>query len=230
MVNPEVCVYGIANCQSPPLLSSLGDEFLKLLLFTEECHTRPKCLFIPRLSHLRSWLKVLVNVGGTRPGNTFQIMDVQANVELGPAYYDRKDPDHLPPASLMEVIGDKIRKINSIFRTNHAAYGLRGVCAIMTICIMAFLHDSQNFYSRQRFLWALFAILFSMGRTAGSSTFLLLCRILGTIASMIASYIIWYIVDEKTPGILVFVWLWFTVIGFFCELHPHSKFVFETNF
>lgn len=150
-------------------------------------------------------------------------MDPQTNVELGSTFYNRKDPDHLPPANLMETVGDKIRKVN-------AAYGLRGVCAVMTVSIMAFLRDSQSFYSRQRFLWALFAIVLSMGRTAGSSTFLLLCRIFGTIASMIASYIIWYIVDEKTPGILVFVWLWFTVIGFFSKSYPCGMFGFKTNF
>lgn len=212
----------VANFQSQTLLSSLGDEFLKLLLFTEECHLLPKHLITPRFSHLRSWISVLVHVGGTRPDSSFHNMDVQTNVELGSAYYDRKNPDHLPPVNFTEALGDKIRRVDSIFRTKHAAYGFRGVCAIMTITIMAFLRDSQEFYSRQRFLWALFAILFSMGRTAGSSTFLLLCRILGTIASMIASYIIWYIADEKTPGILVFVWLWFTVIGYFCKLCTYT--------
>ena len=169
---------------------------------------------------------LLVHARGTRPGTSdeFQSMDPQTNIELGPAFYGHKDPDHLPPSNFMEAVGDQIRKANSVFRTHHAAYGIRGVCAIMTICIMAFLRDSQNFYSRQRFLWALFAILLSLGRTAGSSTFLLLCRILGTIASMIASYIIWYIVDEKIPGILVFTWLWFVVIGYFSELSPYGKF------
>lgn len=162
----------------------------------------------------------------TRPGasSTFQSMDPQTNVDIGSAFYHNTDPDHLPPTNFTEAIGDQIRKINSVFRSDHAAYGIRGACAIMTICIMAFLHDSQDFYFRQRFLWALFAILLSLGRTAGSSTFLLLCRILGTIASMIASYIIWYIVDRKTPGILVFTWLWFVVIGFFSELCPYGSF------
>lgn len=182
----------------------------------------PKHLIIPRFGHLKNWFSVLVQLGGGRPDSSIHSMDVQSNVELGSAYYDRKNPDHLPPANFTEALGDKIRKIDSMFRTKHAAYGLRGVCAIMTLTIMAFLRDSQEFYSKQRFLWALFAILFSMGRTAGSSTFLLLCRIFGTIASMIASYIIWYIVDEKTPGILVFVWIWFTVIGYFCKFYTYT--------
>lgn len=212
----------LLTVQSHILLSSLSDEFFKLLLFAEECHARPKRLLIPRLGRLRHWLMVLVHAGGTRAGGspTYQSVDTQPNVELGSAFYHPRDPDHLPPATLIQAVGDQIRRVNSVFRTNHAAYGLRGVCAVMTICIIAFLRDSQDFYFRQRFLWALFAILLSMGRTAGSSTFLLLCRMLGTLASMVASYIIWYIVDEKTPGILVFAWLWFAVIGFFSEFSP----------
>lgn len=33
-------------------------------------------------------------------------------------------------------------------------------------------------------------------------------RILGTAIAMVASYIIWYIVDGRTAGVLVFLWLW----------------------
>lgn len=167
---------------------------------------------------------MLAHVGGTQSDSTPGGIDPERNIELGPAFYNRMDPDHLPPTNFVEAAGDKIRKASSVFRTDHAAYGLRGVCAFMTIGIIAFLRDSRDFYSRQRFLWALFAIFLSMSRTAGSSTFLLLCRVLGTIASMIASYIIWYIVDQKTPGILVFTWLWFTIIGFFSELSPYGRF------
>lgn len=146
-----------------------------------------------------------------------QNTDAQTSIKLGSSFYDPKNPDHLPPSNVMETIGDYIRKISSVFRSDHAAYGLRGVCAIMTIGIIAFLHDSQDFYFAQRFLWALFAIVLSMARTTGSSTFLLLGRVLGTIASMITSYIIWYVVDQKTSGILVFLWLWFLVLGYLCK-------------
>lgn len=201
-------------------MSCLGDGLLKLLLFIEECYARPKRLLIPRSSSLDNLLKVFVHLRGIRQDSASQNMDPQTNIELGSAFYHRKNPDHLPPANFMETLGDNIRKISSVFRTDHAAYGLRGAGAIMTIAIIGFLRDSQNFYFRERFLWALFAILLSMGRTAGSSTFLLLGRVLGTMASMIASYIIWYIVDKKTPGILVFLWLWFVVIGYLCKFAP----------
>lgn len=163
----------------------------------------------------------------TRRENADQKSDAQTSIKLGSSFYDPKNPDHLPPSNFVETIGDYIRKISAIFRSDHAAYGLRGACAVMTIGIIAFLHDSQDFYFAQRFLWALFAIVLSMARTTGSSTFLLLGRVLGTIASMIASYIIWYVVDQKTPGILVFLWLWFLVLGYLCKyICNHSMMIY----
>lgn len=145
-----------------------------------------------------------------------------AKVDLDPVFHKPRNPDHLPPTKAAEAAGDFIRKINTVLRSDHAAYGLRGVCAIMTIAIVAFLHDSQSFFFGQRLVWALFAILLSMGRTSGTSTFLLLCRLLGTVGSMVASYVIWYIVDEKTPGVLVLTWLWFMVISYLSMLLPLS--------
>lgn len=203
--------------QSQTILSSLGEEFLKLLIYVDDCYTHPKRLLIPRFLHPRYWIERFVCSSAMQRDSASQNTDAQTSIKLGSSFYDPKNPDHLPPSNVMETIGDYIRKISSVFRSDHAAYGLRGVCAIMTIGIIAFLHDSQDFYFAQRFLWALFAIVLSMARTTGSSTFLLLGRVLGTIASMITSYIIWYVVDQKTSGILVFLWLWFLVLGYLCK-------------
>ncbi|KAH8428496.1 uncharacterized protein LDX57_006195 [Aspergillus melleus] len=211
------------------LLSSLGGELLQLLLYLEECHAKPKRLRFPRFGRLARfipWAEAMI-----RPWRCWQeSADAEADVKLGLAFDNKRDPDHLPPVNLVQSVGDRIRKISSVLRTDHAAYGLRGVCAIMTIAIISFLHDSQAFYFGHQFLWAMFAILLSMGRTAGSSTFFLLCRILGTFLSMIACYLIWYIPDQTTPGILVLLWIWFTAIGYLCTsakpfhiIHPETK-------
>ncbi|KAL7936849.1 hypothetical protein V8C35DRAFT_209063 [Trichoderma chlorosporum] len=205
---------------SQTLLSSLGEELLNFLAFVDDCSSRPKRLLIPPFFYPKYWLERFVHLGGIQQENVSQDTEKQTNVNLGPAFYSPKSPDHLPPSNLVETIGDYIRKISSVFRSDHAAFGLRVVCAIMTIGIIAFLHDSQDFYFKQRFLWALFAIALSMARTAGSSTFLLLGRALGTVASMTTSYIIWYVVDQKTPGILVFLWLWFLVLGYLFVKYP----------
>jgi hypothetical protein len=44
-------------------------------------------------------------------------------------------------------------------------------------------------------------------------------RIVGTTAAMVASFIIWYIVDGKTPGIIVMLWFFI-----FCEMYLFLKF------
>ncbi|KAL2172172.1 hypothetical protein VTG60DRAFT_7016 [Thermothelomyces hinnuleus] len=43
--------------------------------------------------------------------------------------------------------------------------------------------------------------------TSGQSVFGLLCRMGGTIIAMCLSLVIWYIVDEHVPGVIVFLWL-----------------------
>ncbi|OAR00107.1 hypothetical protein LLEC1_04811 [Akanthomyces lecanii] len=202
-----------ALLHSQTILAALGRKLLKLLLYLDDIHVRPKRLVVPNYLCLSYWTSLF---NSATPRNPQKRSD-GAKVELDPAFHKPRNPDHLPAANTMEAAGDYIRKISSVLRTDHAAYGLRGVCAVMTIAIVGFLHDSQDFYFAQRLLWALFAILLSMGRTSGSSTFLLM---LGTTASMVASYIIWYIVDQHTPGVLVFTWLWFMVISFLMVRFP----------
>lgn len=55
-------------------------------------------------------------------------------------------------------------------------------------------------------------IAISMTSTAGQSFFNFILRVVGTIAATIGAYIIWYIVDGKKPGVIVFLWLWMYVI------------------
>ncbi|KAJ6785522.1 hypothetical protein PWT90_03813 [Aphanocladium album] len=207
-----------ALLHSQTILASLGRKLLTLLLYIDNCHVGPKRLVIPNFLSLNYWTSFF-RLSQLLPTDIKE----RANgprVELDPVFHKPRNPDHLPAASTMESAGDFIRKISLVLRTDHAAYGLRGACAVMTIAIISFLSSSQDFYFEQRLLWASFAILLSMGRTSGSSTFLLMCRLLGTTASMAASYVIWYIVDQRTAGVLVFLWLWFMVISFLMVRFP----------
>lgn len=56
-----------------------------------------------------------------------------------------------------------------------------------------------------------------MVKTAGASTFQFSLRIIGTLIAMTASYIIWYIVDGKAAGVIVFLFLWMCV-GYYAVL------------
>lgn len=55
--------------------------------------------------------------------------------------------------------------------------------------------------------------------TSGQSIFGFLARVIGTAMAMVSSFIIWYIVDEKTPGIIVMLWLFI-----FLEMYLFLKF------
>lgn len=58
-----------------------------------------------------------------------------------------------------------------------------------------------------------------MTMTSGQSLFGFFGRVAGTAVAMVLSIVIWYIVDQKTPGIIVFLWL---VI--FCSMYFFLKF------
>jgi len=55
--------------------------------------------------------------------------------------------------------------------------------------------------------------------TSGQSIFGFIGRVVGTAVAMVCSFIIWYIVDQKTPGIIVMLWLFV-----FLEMYFFIKF------
>lgn len=136
---------------------------------------------------------------------------------LGESFSKRKDPEHLPPQNISEKIGEIIRLFPRALRSDASAFGFRVSAATISIGIICYLHDTQNFFLRNRLLWAMIMVPLSMTRTAGQSTFTFALRILGTLIAMIGAYIIWYIVDGKTPGVIVFLWLWI-FCGFYIVL------------
>ena len=54
-------------------------------------------------------------------------------------------------------------------------------------------------------------VAISMTRTSGQSVFNFLLRVFGTVVAMLGSYVVWYIVDGHTAGVIVFLWLWITL-------------------
>lgn len=157
-------------------------------------------------------------------------LHAQNNIlELGEAYKHRKDPEHLPPDTLFENIGDKIRMFPWFLRSFESTYGFRVACATMTIAIAAFLQDTQTFFVTHRLVWAMIMVNLSMSPTSGQSIFSFVLRIAGTTIATVASLLVWYIPDEKTPGIIILLFLFiscafyvpikifrFRVIGIIC--------------
>ncbi|RMZ71113.1 mfs transporter [Pyrenophora seminiperda CCB06] len=135
-------------------------------------------------------------------------------VYLGEAYKAKKDPEHLPPANAWEKFGNGVRGISKFLASPESAFGFRAACATMSIAIIAFLRPTQTFFVQQRLVWALIMVAISMTPTSGQAIFQFLLRIVGTFVAMLFAWLIWYIPDQKTPGILVLLWV-FAAIGFY---------------
>ncbi|KAL5343024.1 hypothetical protein BJX70DRAFT_244340 [Aspergillus crustosus] len=201
------------------LLASTGHMVLEFVRFADGKAESGKLsrtrLIIPGSKRLRKWALSIFRTEDSHGED--HLGDVNAHngvLQLGEAYKARKDPEHLPPVTAFQKVGDKIRRISSMLRSSESAYGFRVACATMTIAVVYFIRDTQEFFIRQRFVWAIIMVNLSMSPTSGQSIFGFALRIFGTILAMVLSFLCWYIPGQKTPGILVFFFL-FTAATFY---------------
>ncbi|KAL4883227.1 hypothetical protein BJY04DRAFT_185077 [Aspergillus karnatakaensis] len=194
------------------LLASTGQMVLEFVRFADAKAESGKLsrtrLIIPGSKRLRKWALSIFKAEDSHGED--HLGDVNAHngvLQLGEAYKTRKDPEHLPPTTAFQKFGDKIRRISSMLRSPESSYGFRVACATMTIAVVYFIRDTQEFFIRQRFVWAIIMVNLSMSPTSGQSIFGFSLRILGTILAMVLSFLCWYIPGKQTPGILVFFFI-----------------------
>ena len=188
------------------MLVSASRGLLELVKFADskvEDGTMKKKRFIfPPYKRVKKWVK---NVFSTEDAsnNDHRIMaelDSSHDVDLGDAFNARRDPEHLPAVTPLEKVGNYVRVIPNLLRSPHTVFGFRAACATMSIAIVAYLHDTQNFFTQQRLVWALIMVAFSMARTSGQSVFNFVLRVFGTFVAMVAAYVVWY-VSELLPNV-----------------------------
>ncbi|CZR54877.1 uncharacterized protein PAC_04761 [Phialocephala subalpina] len=165
-----------------------------------------KRLIVPSWRRLKKW----VIAACTREDNNLDYQSYSTRsgtvtVYLHDALQADKDAEHLPPATGWEKMTDKLRVIPHFIGSNESTFGFRVATATMCIMIVAFLRNSQKFFIEQRLLWGSIMVAISMSQTAGSGAYGQFLRFSGTALAMVASYIDWYIVDEHTAGIIVFL-------------------------
>jgi hypothetical protein len=90
----------------------------------------------------------------------------------------------------------------------------------MTVGIVAYLEASQSFFFEQRLVWAMIIIAIGMTQTSGQSVFGFFARTAGTAIAMVVSIVIWYIVDQKTPGVIVMLWFFILIEYYFFLKFP----------
>ncbi|KAI9810541.1 MAG: hypothetical protein M1827_006214 [Pycnora praestabilis] len=218
------------------LLYSTGKAVLDLVRFADikvqSGAMEKNRIIIPAKARLMKWITGMMKIEDSTVDHQ-NIDDVEMgaqNVYLGDSLRPKKDPEHLPPATAWESFGNKLRfkylpshsidtkqVIPRFFSSSDSAYGLRVAAATFTIGICAYLHNSQHFFIEQRLVWAMIMVSISMTTTAGASTFGFFGRLAGTTVAMVMSLVNYYIVDGKTAGIIVFLWV-FLFFGFYVVL------------
>ncbi|KAJ5082259.1 hypothetical protein N7532_011302 [Penicillium argentinense] len=194
------------------LLYSTGQTVLEFVQYADEIAEKGKMsrtrLIIPGAKRSWKWAKTFLKTYDHHEEDNMGDVHTHNNMlELGEAYRHRKDPEHLPPDTWFQKVGDRIRVFPWLLRSFESKYGFRVACATMTIAIIAYLHDTQTFFTKQRLVWAMIMVNLSMSPTSGQSIFSFVLRIAGTTIAMVASLLIWYIPDQKTPGVIVLLFL-----------------------
>lgn len=117
------------------------------------------------------------------------------------------DPEHLPPATMWQGASTLFRSISSVIKSEQSIFGFRVAAAAFCVGILAFLHQTQDFFVRQRCIWAMIVIVIGMSPTSGQTLLGFVTRIAATVVSLALSLMVWYIPDQQTAGVIVFLYL-----------------------
>lgn len=183
-----------------------------------------KRFILPRGAHLKKWVGSFFREddASNSPDSTIETLNSTQPIKQKQKKKIKNDPEHLPPTNLYERIGDAIRKFPRFMKSSHSIHGLRVACAIMTVAIGFYIKTSSHWYSWNRVLWALFAVILTMNQSAGQSLHLFFCRLAGTAIALCVSYAIYYMVVGIPAGVIVLLWVYFLAVGYFGKQITYS--------
>ncbi|KAE8153581.1 hypothetical protein BDV25DRAFT_21682 [Aspergillus avenaceus] len=195
------------------LQDSLLQATLELIKFADSKAAdgtlgRSRMIF-PRQKSILAWLSLNHGKDGSRSVTETRR---RPQVNAFPAHSQSEteqfpDPEHLPPANLWERSSAIFRPVSQVIRSEQSVFGFRVAAASFSVGVLAFLHQTQDFFIHQRCIWAMIVIVIGMNPTSGQSMFGFVTRVVATVVSMLLSLIVWYIVDQKTAGVIVFLYL-----------------------
>ena len=183
------------------LVQAAANAVLDLVNFADErvesgIMARKRLIF-PGWKRLSKWFRNALDVdeSPTTENAYDNTAGIAGSVYLGDAFKKQRDPEHLPPANIWEKLGDKLRIVPGFLAAPEVAFGFRVACATMSLAIVAYLEQTQQFFFQQRVVWAMIMIAIGMSiSSAGSGVFGLVARVFGTICATAFSLLIWYIV------------------------------------
>lgn len=164
-------------------------------------------LIFPRGKSIRQWLSLSHSKNGQASSESRQSSLNPANIHQTDLQRRYPDPEHLPPANIWEKGSAILRTIAHVLKSDQSTFGFRVAAAAFSVGILAYLHQTQEFFIRQRCIWAMIVIVIGMNPTSGQTMFGFVARILATVVSLVLSLIVWYIVDGKTAGVIVFLYI-----------------------
>ena len=120
----------------------------------------------------------------------------------------------------LQYIGRRASAIPHALRSPSSLFGFRTMCASMSIGIIAYLKDSQQFFVRERVIWAMIMTMIAMKTTTGQTSFEFVLRTLASIAGTVGAFVCWYIVDGRPAGVIIFLFLYMAGSLYFGVVKP----------
>lgn len=94
-------------------------------------------LIHPGQRRLLKWITSLGSEDSTVGSNTPDSLEGGMNtVYLGSGFNRRKDPEHLPPTTLFQRVGNGIRTIPHVFGSTESAFGIRVACKFNSLSVV----------------------------------------------------------------------------------------------
>ncbi|KAI5194524.1 hypothetical protein E4T38_09536 [Aureobasidium subglaciale] len=114
--------------------------------------------------------------------------------------------EHLPPTNVYQQFGVRLGKLQRYLKGSEFSFGFRSACATMSCAILAYLHPTQDIFTHYRLIWSVIIAAIGANMSAGQSGVSYVLRILGSLAALIICYLVWYIPNGNTAGVIVMMW------------------------
>ena len=194
------------------LLHASFDALASIVDFAENMAATGKLkrnrLILPGRRRLQRMVRHLFSKDHPEHHDSEEEVNPSSSLEaVGDSFGKRRDPEHLPAENTFEKVGDRIRTIGHFLGSPQSAFGGRAAAAVLSVAIVGYLEPTQHFFFNERCLWATIIIAIGMSPTSGSSVFSFIMRLIGTTIAMGMALVNWYIVDGRTPGVLVLLFV-----------------------
>jgi hypothetical protein len=147
------------------LMHVAGDALQDLVAFAdkkvEDGTMKHKRLIFPTERRLWRWLMSVFKEQDSSVKKNQDILETN-NINYGDSFNPKRDLEHLPATNIWQHVGNWLRRILLMLGSKESHFGFRVAAATMTVGILAFLKQTQQFFQDQRLDWAMITIALGM--------------------------------------------------------------------